>query len=203
MGGKIEPTLAIEQTYWQKGVRHIAGIDEVGRGCLAGPVVAAAVVFPPGVAVPEVNDSKKLSHQKRDQLAKLIMKAAHSVGIGLCTPEEIDAMNILNAAMEAMRRAVCNLSLSPEMLLIDGNTCFPNSPWPYETIIKGDSKSSTIASASIIAKTTRDAMMLDLHAEFPGYGWNTNVGYPTKQHYEGLARHGITPLHRKSFRLRR
>lgn len=182
---------------------YVAGIDEAGRGCLAGPVVAAAVVFPPGVAVPEVNDSKKLSHQKRERLAKLIQEEASSVGIGLCSPEEIDRINILNAAMEAMRRAVQDLSLTPEYLLIDGNTCFSDSPWPYDTIIKGDAKSSTIAAASIIAKTTRDALMLDLHEQFPHYGWNTNVGYPTKKHYEALREHGVTPLHRRSFRLDR
>ncbi len=166
-------------------------------------MVAAAVVFPPGVAVPEVNDSKKLSLQKRERLSKVILDMAVSVGVGLCTPEEIDVLNILHASMEAMRRAVSNLVPSPDFLLVDGNRCFPDSPWPFETVIKGDAKSSTIAAASIIAKTTRDAMMMDLHEQFPDYGWDTNVGYPTKKHYEALALHGITPLHRKSFRLNR
>jgi len=164
-------------------------------------VVAAAVVFPPGVAVPEVNDSKKLSLQKRERLSKLILDMAISVGVGLCSPEEIDSLNILHASMEAMRRAASHLVPSPDFLLVDGNRCFPDSPWPYETVIKGDAKSSTIAAASIIAKTTRDAMMMDLHQQFPHYGWDTNVGYPTKKHYEALAQHGITPLHRKSFKL--
>ena len=197
----IEPTLAIEKTYWDKGLAHVAGIDEVGRGCLAGPVVAAAVIFPPGVAVPEVNDSKKLSYQKRERLAKWIQEHALSVGLGLCSPEEVDQLNILHAAMEAMRRAVLDLCVSPEMLLIDGNRCFPDSPWPFQTIVKGDAKSSTIAAASIIAKTTRDVMMMELHQQFPHYGWDTNVGYPTKKHYDGLKEFGITPLHRRSFRL--
>ena len=179
----------------------MAGIDEAGRGCLAGPVVAAAVLFPPGVIVPEVNDSKKLSNQKREELALSIRKAAIATGVGLCSPEEIDTINILHAAMEAMRRAVLDLCVSPDQLLIDGNRGFPNSPWPYETIIKGDSRSFTIAAASIIAKTTRDALMKEMHNQYPVYGWDTNVGYPTKKHYAALAQHGPTPFHRRSFRL--
>ncbi len=148
-----------------------------------------------------VNDSKKLTPQKRANLATEITKTAISVGIGLCSPEEIDELNILWAAMEAMKRAVQNLQQSPDFLLIDGNRAFPNSPWPLETLVKGDARSSTIAAASIIAKTVRDGMMEMLHEEYPAYGWAQNMGYPTKQHYEAIAAHGITPYHRKSFRL--
>ena len=150
----------------------------------------------------DVNDSKKLTPQKRTELAREITDTAVSVGIGLCSPEEIDELNILWAAMEAMRRAVQHLTLSPDYLLIDGNRAFPDSPWPYETVIKGDARSFTIAAASIIAKTVRDDMMLCLHEEYPEYGWGSNMGYPTKKHYEALAQYGPTPLHRRSFRLR-
>lgn len=198
----IAPSLSIEQSYWQKGYLHVAGIDEAGRGCLAGPVVAAATIFPQGFVLKDVNDSKKLSPQKRAELAKEITKTAISVGVGLCSPEEIDELNILWAAMEAMRRAVQNLTPAPHYLLIDGNRAFPDSPWPYETVIKGDARSFTIAAASIIAKTVRDDMMRCLHEDYPEYGWASNMGYPTKKHYEALARYGSTPLHRQSFRLR-
>ncbi|MFK7845517.1 MAG: ribonuclease HII [Rhodothermales bacterium] len=198
----MAPSLSIEQSYWQKGYLHVAGIDEAGRGCLAGPVVAAATIFPQGFVLKGVNDSKKLSPQKRAELAKEITKTAISVGVGLCTPEEIDELNILWAAMEAMRRAVQNLTPAPHYLLIDGNRAFPDSPWPYETVIKGDARSFTIAAASIIAKTVRDDMMRCLHEDYPEYGWASNMGYPTKKHYEALAQYGSTPLHRQSFRLR-
>ncbi len=176
-------------------------MDEAGRGCLAGPVVAAATIFPQGVILEGVNDSKKLSPQKRAELAKEITKTAISVGIGLCSPQEIDDLNILWAAMEAMRRAVTSLDPAPDFLLIDGNRAFPKSPWPLKTLVKGDARSFTIAAASIIAKTARDGMMEGLHEEYPEYGWNTNMGYPTKKHYAALARLGPTPFHRKSFRL--
>lgn len=148
-----------------------------------------------------VNDSKKLSPQKRAELAGEITKNAISVGVGLCSPEEVDKLNILWAAMEAMKRAVQHLSISPDFLLIDGNRAFPDSPWALETLVKGDARSSTIAAASIIAKTVRDDMMVALHDEYPEYGWNQNMGYPTKKHYEAIAVHGITPYHRKSFKL--
>lgn len=152
--------------------------------------------------MPEVNDSKKLSPVKRVQLAQRIKETALSVGVGLCSPEEIDRLNILWAAMEAMRRAATDLTTHPDFLLIDGNRCFPDSAWPYETLVKGDARSFTIAAASIIAKTVRDAYMHDMHEVCPEYGWDTNVGYPTSRHYEALAEHGPTPFHRKSFRLK-
>lgn len=203
MAGSNKPSLTIERTLWTRGMVHVAGIDEAGRGCLAGPVVAAAVILPQGLEIDGVNDSKKLSKAKRETLAYTIQDQALASGIGLCSPEEIDELNILWAAMEAMRRAAQNLSPDPDFLLIDGNRCFPDSAWPFETIIKGDSKSHTIAAASILAKTTRDAIMRDLAEEYPAYNWTKNVGYPTKDHYAALAEHGITPYHRRSFRLSR
>ena len=198
------PSLSFEKTCWQRGYRYVAGIDEAGRGCLAGPVVAAAVIFPKNVRLPEVQDSKKLSPLKREEIAATIRASALSIGVGLCSPEEIDRMNILRAAMEAMRRAVENLTpLAPDYLLIDGNRCFPDSPWPFDTLVNGDNRSFTIAAASILAKTVRDDLMRDMHRAFPMYGWDTNMGYPTKAHYHALAEHGPTPFHRRSFRLER
>ena len=163
--------------------------------------MAAAVIFPRDVLLPGVNDSKKIPAVKRERLAVQIRESALAVGVGICSPEEIDRLNILWAAMEAMRRAVLNLQPAPDFLLIDGNRVFPDSPWPYKTLVKGDALSFSIAAASIVAKTTRDGMMESLHEEFPAYGWNSNMGYPTARHYEALARHGPTPLHRKSFKL--
>ncbi len=188
---------------WQQGYRQVAGVDEVGRGCLAGPVVAAAVILPPHAQLDGVRDSKQLPPEKRAVLAEKIRRQALAIGIGMCTPEEIDRLNILRAALEAMRRAVANLSQRPDYLLIDGNRCFPDPPCPAEPIVKGDRRSLLIAAASIIAKTTRDALMQRLHQEFPIYGWNQNVGYPTRAHYEALARYGPSPYHRRSFRLTR
>ena len=192
------PTLELEQDLWNQGHRHVAGIDEAGRGCLAGPVVAGAVILPQGVMVPGVNDSKKLKAAKREEVFKAIRERAVAVGVGICSPEQIDTLNILWAAMEAMRRAAADLRPGPDFLLIDGNRCFPDSPWPYQTIVKGDARSHAIAAASIIAKVTRDRLMHLLHEEFPAYRWHQNVGYPTKAHYDALAEHGqswITRLH--------
>ncbi|RMH64801.1 MAG: ribonuclease HII [Bacteroidetes bacterium] len=196
-------TLEIESSYWKQGYTRVAGIDEAGRGCLAGPVVAAAVILPPGVTVPGVADSKTLSPARRDALAQAIQRTAVAVGVGLCTPEEIDRMNILRAALEAMRRAAAGLSPAAEVLLIDGNRGFPDSPWPYETLVRGDRRCHAVAAASIIAKTTRDHLMADLHRLRPCYGWAKNKGYPTKDHYDALAAHGPSPFHRRSFRLSR
>ncbi len=195
------PTLDLEQDRWRQGYRYVAGIDEAGRGCLAGPVVAGAVILPEGVMIPGVNDSKKLKAAQREDVFEAICERALSVGVGICSPEQIDALNILWAAMEAMRRAAADLTPTPDFLLIDGNRCFPDSPWPYQTVIKGDAHSHTIAAASIIAKVTRDRLMHLLHEEYPAYGWLDNVGYPTKAHYAALAAHGPTPYHRRSFRL--
>ncbi len=195
------PSLARESGLWSAGYRFVAGVDEAGRGCLAGPVVAAAVVLPENVLVDGVNDSKLLDEEDRNRLARDIEAAALCIGVGMCSPEEVDELNILWAAMEAMRRAVNELSLCPDYLLIDGNTCFPDSPWMYETVVKGDLECHSIASASIIAKVNRDRLMRDLHHEYPAYRWLTNVGYPTREHYAALTQHGPTPYHRRSFRL--
>ena len=195
------PTLGIEQDLWGQGYRHVAGIDEAGRGCLAGPVVAGAIILPQGVTIPGVNDSKKLKAAQREDVFEAICEHALAVGVGICSPEQIDTLNILWAAMEAMRRAAADLTPAPDFLLIDGNRCFPDSPWPHQTVVKGDAHSHTIAAASIVAKVTRDRLMHLLHEEYPAYGWHQNVGYPTQAHYAALAEHGPTPYHRRSFRL--
>jgi len=195
------PTLDIEQRFWSTGYTHLAGLDEAGRGCLAGPVVAAAVIFPPGAVIPGVADSKRLSKKVREALLAPIEDQALGVSIGVCSPQEIDRLNILHASLEAMRRATTNLRPEPDFLLVDGNRCFPDSSWPFETVVKGDDKSHVIAAASIVAKVTRDRMMREIHEEYPAYGWDTNVGYPTKSHYAALEAHGSTPYHRQSFRL--
>ncbi len=195
------PTLDRERTLWNSGYERVAGVDEAGRGCLAGPVVAAAVIFRQGECVDGVTDSKLLPKEDRETLAGRIEQQALGIGVGMCSPKEIDRLNVLWAAMEAMRRAVTNLSSGPHFLLIDGNHCFPDSAWPYETVIAGDLQCHAIAAASIVAKVTRDRLMWDLHDEFPAYSWQSNVGYPTPAHYAALLEHGPTPYHRQSFRL--
>ncbi len=197
----MPPTLETEEPLWAEGYRRLAGVDEAGRGCLAGPVVAAAVIFPPGVTVGGVRDSKKLSAARRQAVLAEIRAKAEAIGVGLCSPEEIDRLNILWAAMEAMRRAVEALIPAPDFLLIDGDRCFPDPPFPFRTLVRGDGRSHSIAAASIVAKTTRDHFMRDLHEAHPEYGWDRNVGYPTREHYAALAAHGPTPYHRRSFRL--
>jgi len=193
--------LDAERRLWTRGYQHIAGLDEAGRGCLAGPVVAASVILPRGASIPAIRDSKSLSEAKRMAAREQIEAEALSVSVGICSPEEIDELNILWAAMEAMRRAASDCVPGPDFLLVDGNRCFEDSPWPYETVVKGDTSSQSIAAASIIAKTERDAMMRQLHDEHPAYGWDSNVGYPTQAHYAALAEHGATPYHRQSFTL--
>lgn len=193
--------LDAERRLWSRGYQHVAGLDEAGRGCLAGPVVAAAVILPRGASIPAIRDSKSLSEPKRLEAREQIEAQALNVSVGICSPEEIDELNILWAAMEAMRRAASDCVPSPDFLLVDGNRCFKDSPWPYETIVKGDTSSQSIAAASIIAKTERDAMMRQLHDEHPEYDWHSNVGYPTQAHYDALAEHGATSYHRQSFTL--
>ena len=195
------PTLIRETALRSDGYRFVAGVDEAGRGCLAGPVVAAAVVLPVDSTIEGVHDSKLLSADVREELALEINKKALCIGVGMCSPSEVDTLNVLWAAMEAMRRAVEELNPRPDYLLIDGNTCFPDPGWPYETIVKGDQRCSSIAAASIIAKVSRDRLMRTLHSQYPVYRWQTNVGYPTPEHYAALAEHGPTPHHRMSFRL--
>lgn len=195
------PSFDIEQALWQRGYGRIAGLDEAGRGCLAGPVVAAAVILAPDTHLPKLNDSKKLTPAARDVLFDTIHAEALAVGVGACSPAEIDALNILWASLEAMRRAALNLALTPDALLIDGNQSIPDAPWPQETVVKGDARSLSIAAASVVAKVTRDRQMTALHEAFPVYGWAGHKGYPTAAHYVALRTHGPSPHHRRSFRL--
>lgn len=189
-----------ERPIWvQDGL--VAGTDEAGRGCLAGPVVAAAVILPSNCQIEGVTDSKKVPAKKRQELVKIIKEKALAYAIGTCSPTEIDQLNILWASMEAMKRALLELSIVPDLVLVDGPTSIPHLALRSRSIIKGDSRSHSIAAASILAKTHRDQVMLELHKHHPEYSWCTNVGYPTKQHYEAIKRHGITSHHRLSFRL--
>jgi len=195
--------LAFESSYWDKGIQFVAGTDEAGRGCLAGPVVAAAVILHPGSHIEGVTDSKALSATARAAFAEQIRNEALAWSVAECSPAEIDRLNILWAAMEAMRRAVAGLTVTPERVLIDGNTDIPRLGIPSRTIIKGDARSHSIAAASILAKTHRDDVMQKLHVQHPGFGWDSNMGYPTAAHYEGLSKHGPTAHHRQSFNLKR
>ncbi|GAB5521745.1 MAG: ribonuclease HII [Rhodothermales bacterium] len=195
--------LDLEHIHWRAGKPHVAGVDEVGRGCLAGPVVAAAVVLPWNHSIEGVRDSKAISEKRRLELVQRIQTEAIATGIGMCSPEEIDELNILWASMEAMRRAILHLSVTPDVVLVDGNRAIPDAPWPQETVVKGDAKSQSIAAASILAKTVRDGLMADLDGLHPAFGWARNVGYPTAEHYAALAIHGPTVYHRRSFKLKR
>jgi ribonuclease HII len=178
-----------------------AGCDEAGRGCLAGPVVAAAVILPQGYTHPILNDSKQLSHKQREILRIDIERDALAFAVAFVSPQEIDEINILKASFLAMHRALDTLSVQPELLLIDGNRFTPYGETPHECIIKGDGKYLSIAAASILAKTYRDEYMLAQHDLYPNYNWKNNQGYPTKQHRAAIAAHGTTPLHRLTFRL--
>lgn len=177
------------------------GCDEVGRGCLAGPVVAAAVILPKKYKHILLNDSKQLTKEERENLELVIKREALAWAIAEVSNEEIDVINILNASFKAMHLAVDKLTTQPEFLLIDGNRFNPYKNLPFECIIKGDSKYLSIAAASVLAKTYRDQLMSSLHKQYPVYGWSTNVGYPTLEHRRGIKAFGITPFHRKSFQL--
>lgn len=178
-----------------------AGCDEAGRGCLAGPVVAAAVILPPDYRNEKLNDSKKLLPEVRFQLREEIMRDAVAWAVAEVDNEEIDRINILNASFKAMHLAVAKLAIKPNVLLIDGNRFKPFADLPYHCVVKGDATYLSIAAASILAKTHRDELMKKMAEAFPGYGWETNVGYPTAEHREGIKRLGVTPLHRKTFQL--
>lgn len=178
-----------------------AGCDEAGRGCLAGPVVAAAVILPDGFYHPLLNDSKKLTEKQREALRPVIEQEAIDWAVALVDNEEIDRINILNASILAMHRAVAQLKVLPDHLLIDGNRFKPYPHVGHTCVVKGDGKYASIAAASILAKTHRDAFMCMVHEQYPHYNWNGNMGYPTAKHREAIARHGITPLHRQSFKL--
>lgn len=178
-----------------------AGCDEVGRGCLAGSVYAAAVILPKGYDNPLLNDSKQLTEKRRYALRDTIVRDAVAWAIGIVTPEEIDKINILNASFLAMHRALDQLTVRPEAIIVDGNRFTPYHDVPYATIVKGDGKYQAIAAASILAKTFRDDYMDRLAIEYPYYDWQKNKGYPTRAHREGIRLHGITPYHRKSYNL--
>lgn len=178
-----------------------AGTDEAGRGCLAGPVTASAVILPPDFKHPLLNDSKQLSEAKRSLLRPIIEKEALSFSVCHILPEKIDEINILNASILAMHNSLKKLSFAPEFIIVDGNRFKPFSNIPHQCIVKGDSKYMSIAAASILAKTYRDEDMEKLHQDFPMYMWNKNKGYPTEEHRNAIKKHGISPQHRKSFRL--
>lgn len=178
-----------------------AGCDEAGRGCLAGPVCAAAVILPPDFAVPGLTDSKKLSGKRRLELRDLIKAKAIAWAISFVEPEEIDRINILNASIMAMHRALDGLKVRPDAIAVDGNRFKPYGDIPAQTFVKGDGRLANIAAASILAKTARDEAMEQLAAEYPAYGWDVNKGYPTKAHRAAIAANGPSPCHRHSFRL--
>ncbi|MBQ3607340.1 MAG: ribonuclease HII [Bacteroidales bacterium] len=179
-----------------------AGCDEAGRGPLAGSVFAAAVILPEDFHHPLLNDSKKMTEKARDILRPIIEAEAVAWAVEEITAEEIDTINILNASITGMQRAVRRLSVKPEFLLIDGNKFKPFDGYEYQCVVKGDGKFASIAAASVLAKTYRDEYMRNLAKEYPQYGWDRNMGYPTKEHIEAIIRHGYTPYHRKSFHLK-
>ena len=188
----------IEDSCAAQGYRILCGVDEAGRGPLAGPVCAAAVILPEHLEIPGLNDSKKLTDKKRRELFPLIKEQAIAYGIGIATEGEIDEINILQATYLAMERAVAQLSVKPDLLLIDGNRA-KDFGIPAKTVVKGDSLSASIAAASILAKVTRDDMMLELAETYPQYGFDIHKGYGTKAHYAALTEHGACQIHRKSF----
>lgn len=191
-----------ETSLWQQGYERIMGLDEVGRGCLCGPVVAAGVILKPHSKLSDdVADSKSMDEKTRLRLAEEIKEKAAFWSIQKCSPREIDDINILKASIRAMIRCSEDEGANPDYLLVDGNR-FTSSVIPHSCIIKGDDKSVSIAAASILAKVYRDQLMRKLHDKYPCFGWKTNVGYPTKEHFEGLKNHGYTKHHRQSFKLR-
>lgn len=190
----------ILKSFYREGAVE-AGCDEAGRGCLAGPVVAAAVILNPDKDYPMFDDSKKLSEKQRKLLRDIILNEALTYGIGIVTTTEIDEINILNASFLAMHRAIEQLSIKPELLLIDGNRFNPYKDIEYQCIVGGDAKYQSIAAASILAKTTRDAMMEEYDLQYPVYNWKKNKGYPTMEHKNAIAEHGTTPLHRMTFNM--
>ena len=194
-----QPDFSFEQQAAQRGLRYIAGVDEVGRGPLAGPVTAAAVILDPDHIPPGLNDSKKLSAKRRIIIEADIWRMAE-VSVAHATVDEIDALNILRASHLAMRRAIDGLARRPDHLLVDGNMIPRGLTLSAKTLVKGDARSLSIAAASIVAKVARDRIMCELAADFPGYGWDSNAGYPTKSHKQALVRLGVTPHHRVSFK---
>ena len=188
----------IEQTWADRGFHAICGIDEAGRGPLAGPVCAAAVILPERLDIPGLNDSKKLTDKKRRELFPIIEEQAIAFGLGWASQEEIDEINILQATFLAMSRAVEQLKIRPDLALVDGNRA-PALDLPVETVVQGDSLSASIAAASVLAKVSRDDVMLRMAEEYPGYGFEVHKGYGTKAHYEALQKFGPSPIHRRTF----
>ena len=191
--------LKYEMHYWSLGYDYIAGVDEVGRGPLAGPVVSAAVILPEGITIPGVDDSKKISAKKREMLFPVITDKAIAIGIGIIGEQEIDEINILNATHKAMRIALNQLTIQPNIVLVDGNEA-DIGKFKQVNIVKGDQKSMSIAAASIVAKVTRDRMMVDYDRIYPEYGFVSHKGYGTKFHIEALKKYFACPIHRRSFR---
>ena len=191
--------LKYEMHYWRSGFDYIAGVDEVGRGPLAGPVVSAAVILPEGITIPGVDDSKKISAKKREMLFPVITDKAIAIGIGVINEEEIDEINILNATHKAMRVALSQLTIQPNIVMVDGNEA-DIGKFKQVNIVKGDQKSMSIAAASIVAKVTRDRMMVDYDRIYPEYGFANHKGYGTKFHIEALKKYFACPIHRRSFR---
>ena len=189
---------SIEDEFYAQGIQVICGVDEAGRGPLAGPVCAAAVILPAHLDLPGLTDSKKLTDKRRRELFPRIKEQAIAYGIGLASQQEIDEINILQATFLAMERALAQLSVRPDLALVDGNR-EKDLGVPVKTVVKGDSLSANIAAASILAKVTRDDMMLDIAKQYPEYGFDIHKGYGTKAHYEALRAHGASPVHRNSF----
>lgn len=192
--------LKFERRLWDEGYSHIAGLDEVGRGCLAGPVVAAGVIFEPGTDIPEIRDSKVVTEKERLKLSERIKKKAIFWSIKEGSIHEINELNILWASLHTMQKCVDDMHPNPEYLLVDGNR-YINSLIPYTCLVKGDDRSMSIAAASILAKVYRDELMKELHNRYPEYGWDTNVGYPTPLHKKALKQFGYTKYHRTTFNL--
>jgi ribonuclease HII len=199
---RLRSLLSRERYLWKVGKRYVAGVDEAGRGPLAGPVVAAAVIFPTDVWIPGIDDSKKLSPSKREELFSHIQEKAMSLGVGIIDRGVIDAINIREATLMAMKSALSQLKPQPEYVLVDGNY-FRSSSVAFETIIHGDAKVFSIAAASIVAKVIRDRLMQGLHLRYPEYGFNRHKGYATKQHIAAIQAFGRCEIHRQSFRVRR
>lgn len=196
---RMRRLLRYEHELWNEGISLIAGVDEAGVGPMAGPLVAGAVILSRGYALPELDDSKKLDESVRDKLSARIREDAIAWAVGIAEVDEIDELNVYRAGLLAMKRAVDGLGMRPEFLLVDARTV-PDCQVPQRGIIRGDSQSASIAAASVIAKTTRDAMMVEFEAEFPGYGFASHKGYATAAHFRALRDLGVTPIHRRSYR---
>ena len=195
---RLTSMLEIESRLYKKGYINVCGVDEAGRGPLCGPVVAAAVILPKDEKIDGVNDSKKLSEKKREVLFDVIKEKAITVGVGISDVELIEKINILNATKIAMKEAIENLKIKPDYVLVDGNQAIDISV-PFETVISGDAKSESIAAASIIAKVTRDRLLIEYDKKYPEYGFAKHKGYGTKAHIEAIRTYGLTPIHRPSF----